>query len=106
MAPLRFLILPRDVLVILLFLLLLLLCLLIVTVQRFKRTIGDTRDPHVLDIVYALLVAISPYAPRTILPLHGRSVLALAPLPLPRPVHTFPAVHHLRAVSVVVIQVL
>lgn len=98
---LHFLILVRHALVILL----LLLLLLIVTERRVGHAIGVTRDLHVLDIVYALLVAVGPYAPRTILPLHGRSVLTLAPVPLPRPVHTFPAVHHLRAVSVVVIQV-
>lgn len=54
----RFLIILQDLLVFLL-------------VQYFRRATAGTRNLHVLDIVYALLVTVSSYTPRTILPLHG-----------------------------------
>lgn len=70
------------------------------------RSVGDSRQLRVLDIVYALFIAVGLYAARTVVPFHGRSVPALAPVPLSRcPIHSFSPVHYLRTVPVIVVQV-
>lgn len=73
------------------------------SLQRFLLLV-ETLD--LLDIVYALFVAVSPYTLRAVFPLDGRPVAALASVSLPRrPVQIFPSVDHVRTVSVVIAQI-